>query len=774
MLGTFSRETRQAIQITLAQEPQRAAKLDCLTPAEVEDLKKAIKRNMHARKSRAARRVEATRELTGGKRVAWDVSPNYEHSRMVTGVLGANVEDVPVAVAKGTGKACVQFASALQSVSAELCAKQLLILRSGEQDSSEGLRLKYVVLIEQDEKPSTPASVARWSMMRPGGSMSSLKLATPSRMSRVATPTGTGPRRTVSSAGSIATTPVRYRELGNGRIAFEPAELQKYVTVAIPKDATTEGQSFVVELRADSEAEDGELVLGGIPSATVQVVETGSRGRLRFAFEQLLIQGTNGHQVLEVVVQRLDGCSGTVSCTYRTERLSAVPGHDYNEASGTLEFLEGVTEQIIEIEILPKGKHENKDEFLVLLEDAFGGACFSPGTDGGLDSEVLTVTIGVWNALDTSRMGNVIRHLDAALNFDALRLGNAEWWEALTAAFYCNGSREEQQEASALDWAFHAMSLPWKLFFVLIPPVTYFHGWACFWFSLFFIAGCTAVIGDLAELFGCVMGVPDTITAIVFVALGTSMPDLFASKTAATQDPDADASIVNVTGSNSVNVFLGLGLPWTVGAVYWECKGSKFVAPTAGLSFSVGVFVMAASMAIILLLFRRRLVGAELGGPFLCKVFASATFMVLWCVDVTLVAWHVLRADEASSSEQAAVYASCISVVLVFMFATAASTICCRTSEGPIRRGADEATEGGGGRAAGPALTADGEGRGQTTAEEERPSRPEPDPETFSNEVASNPEDPIASEANAPTAHAKQATPYETRIMDGPAVHRCC
>lgn len=30
----------------------------------------------------------------------------------------------------------------------------------------------------------------------------------------------------------------------------------------------------------------------------------------------------------------------------------------------------------------------------------------------------------------------------------------------------------------------------------------------------------------------------------------------------------ADNSVGNVTGSNSVNVFLGLGLPWTLAAIY--------------------------------------------------------------------------------------------------------------------------------------------------------------------------------------------------------------
>ena len=76
-------------------------------------------------------------------------------------------------------------------------------------------------------------------------------------------------------------------------------------------------------------------------------------------------------------------------------------------------------------------------------------------------------------------------------------------------------------------------------------------------------------------------------TAITFVALGTSLPDLFASKQAAQSEKTADNSIGNVTGSNSVNVFLGLGLPWTIAAIYWTIKVSSFHVPfeyQAGLS----------------------------------------------------------------------------------------------------------------------------------------------------------------------------------------------
>lgn len=51
---------------------------------------------------------------------------------------------------------------------------------------------------------------------------------------------------------------------------------------------------------------------------------------------------------------------------------------------------------------------------------------------------------------------------------------------------------------------------------------------------------------------------------------------------------NADASIGNITGSNSVNVFLGLGLPWTIAATYYLVNGEPFVVPAGDLGFSVG------------------------------------------------------------------------------------------------------------------------------------------------------------------------------------------
>jgi solute carrier family 8 (sodium/calcium exchanger) len=48
---------------------------------------------------------------------------------------------------------------------------------------------------------------------------------------------------------------------------------------------------------------------------------------------------------------------------------------------------------------------------------------------------------------------------------------------------------------------------------------------------------------------------------------------------AAIQDDTADASVGNVTGSNAVNVFLGIGIAWSLAAIYWTAQGQEFEVP---------------------------------------------------------------------------------------------------------------------------------------------------------------------------------------------------
>ena len=192
-----------------------------------------------------------------------------------------------------------------------------------------------------------------------------------------------------------------------------------------------------------------------------------------------------------------------------------------------------------------------------------------------------------------------------------------------------------------MDGAMHFVCIGWKLFFSFIPPSHILGGWACFVTSLVFIGIVTAVVGEFANLFGCVLKIKPAITAITFVALGTSLPDTFASMVAAQQEKYADSAVGNVTGSNSVNVFLGLGLPWvlaTIASKNYEGEDGKnypgYYVPAGTLGFSVSLFIIIAVVCIITLLVRRKLVGGELGGSQMGRA-GSAIFMCsLWLIYV--------------------------------------------------------------------------------------------------------------------------------------------
>lgn len=202
---------------------------------------------------------------------------------------------------------------------------------------------------------------------------------------------------------------------------------------------------------------------------------------------------------------------------------------------------------------------------------------------------------------------------------------------------------------SMADAALHFLSIGWKALFSVIPPARWAKGWLTFFVALFFIGVITAVVGEVASLFGCVLGIKDSVTAITFVALGTSLPDTFASKTAAQEAKNADSAIGNVTGSNSVNVFLGLGLPWIIGSVYYMIKGDPYKVPSAGLSFSVLLFLATSTICLITIVLKRIFTGGELGGKkWWHKLCFSVFFVFLWLIYIvfsTLMAYDAFGKD---------------------------------------------------------------------------------------------------------------------------------
>ncbi|CAJ1361047.1 unnamed protein product [Effrenium voratum] len=402
--------------------------------------------------------------------------------------------------------------------------------------------------------------------------------------------------------------------------------------------------------------------------------------------QSLILFGSENFVVLESVglirlpICRTGNLSLTVMVDYECREGLAKAKDDYEAVQGTLVFLPDEVEKIIEVKIMQDEMPEDNEdfyvdlsnprckEFRVILSEPTHGATFDANTDGGAESCIVTVMI-VPNQVSKDIASRTMRAL--GVNWQKTQRGNENWKEQFSNALLVNGGDDEAGPASGIQWCLHILTLPWKLFFAIIPPVDYCGGWLCFFISLVFIGMVTALVSDLAGLVGCVLDMPDFVTAITLVALGTSLPDTFASKAAAEQDPFADASIGNVTGSNSVNVFLGLGLPWAIGSIYWAVMGrteewqakyagqakfeswdvgdGKFIVIGGDLGYSVVIFSSGAFITIFLLFLRRKAFGGELGGPRIFKQVTAVALVMVWVVYVALSSAKSLESASAAN-----------------------------------------------------------------------------------------------------------------------------
>ena len=205
------------------------------------------------------------------------------------------------------------------------------------------------------------------------------------------------------------------------------------------------------------------------------------------------------------------------------------------------------------------------------------------------------------------------------------------------------------QQVSGCDAFMHFLSIGWKVLFSIVPPAHMMGGWACFFVALIMICLLMLVVVEVANLLSCVLGLHPALNAACFVAIGASIPDLMASRHAAEKERYADAAIGNITGSNSVNVFLGMGISWMIGSIYYYnnditngpeggvyAPGEWHVARDPMITAIITYLILSVITFVILIL-RRIVVKGELGGSN-CGRFTSALLLfVLWFVYVVIV-----------------------------------------------------------------------------------------------------------------------------------------
>ncbi|KAM6972207.1 sodium/calcium exchanger 1a isoform 5-T5 [Aplochiton taeniatus] len=442
-----------------------------------------------------------------------------------------------------------------------------------------------------------------------------------------------------------------------GTLLFLPGETEKEIHVdIIDDDIFEEDEHFLVHLsnvRVVSEGEGHCEVTSmaglGLPcTATVTIFDDDHAGI--FTFEEGGVTVSESVGQMEVKVVRTSGARGVVVVPYKTiEGTAKGGGEDFEDTHGVLEFQNDEIVQTIQIKIIDDEEYEkNKDFFLELgeprlleMSERKGKALSKKEEDERRIAEMGRPTLGEHVKLEvivqeSYEFKNIVDKLIKKTNL-ALLLGTNSWREQFREAITVSSGDDDDEECgeeklpSCFDYVMHFLTVFWKVLFAFVPPTDYWNGWACFVVSICMIGLLTAFIGDLASHFGCTVGLKDSVTAVVFVALGTSVPDTFASKVAATQDQYADASIGNVTGSNAVNVFLGIGVAWSIAAIYHRAHGEVFRVDPGTLAFSVTLFTIFALVCVAVLMYRRRPeIGGELGGPRTAKILTTTLFFSLW------------------------------------------------------------------------------------------------------------------------------------------------
>ncbi|XP_016125419.1 sodium/calcium exchanger 1-like [Sinocyclocheilus grahami] len=370
-------------------------------------------------------------------------------------------------------------------------------------------------------------------------------------------------------------------EFTEGTVVFKPGETQKEIRVGIiDDDIFEEDENFLIHLRNVRVLHEGDepetteanhmetIATLGVPStATVTIFDDDHAGI--FTFEEPVAHISESVGVMEVKVLRTSGARGVVSLPYKTvEGTARGGGEDFEDSHGVLEFQNDEIFKTIKVRIIDDEEYEkNKGFFLEIGE---------PKLEETNEKEEEEKEVGQEEA------------------------------EPLTG--------EEEEERRIAEMGKPMLGDHPKLEVIIEESYEFKN-----------------TVDKLIKKTNLALLVGTNSWRDQFIEAITVSADTFASKVAAIQDQYADASIGNVTGSNAVNVFLGIGVAWSIAAIYHNSKGHEFRVEPGNLAFSVTLFTIFAFICVAVLMYRRRPdIGGELGGSRTAKGLTTMLFVSLW------------------------------------------------------------------------------------------------------------------------------------------------
>lgn len=162
-----------------------------------------------------------------------------------------------------------------------------------------------------------------------------------------------------------------------GNLIFNPGEFTKTFDVTIREDFIREGEeSFSVQLRNPF----GSAVIGTPDTATIAIIDNEDLPAVQFSSDNYSVSETDGSANITVTVNSVSETPFTVDYGTR-DRTATLTDNDYQEATGTLNFLPGQTTQSFSVPILTDNIDDPNETITLFLINPSNGATLGSPTD---------------------------------------------------------------------------------------------------------------------------------------------------------------------------------------------------------------------------------------------------------------------------------------------------------------------------------------------------------------------------------------------------------
>ncbi|KAH7716619.1 Protein NCX-1 b [Aphelenchoides avenae] len=220
--------------------------------------------------------------------------------------------------------------------------------------------------------------------------------------------------------------------------------------------------------------------LGPANEATVIIVDDDHGGAFGFQSQVFRVPENAGHFWLRV--DRHRGARGDVTVPYSVTEGRAKKDQDFRLDDGEIVFKDNQTWAEIRIDIINDEKYEKSEDFYVQLGEPVWHGEHPPGQDGADGRPVLGENARCKIVItEDDELKSFVDKVIASANA-GIMVGTSSWRQQFQEALSAGGAVEDSTDGgkgeppSLAMKALHYFSLPWKLLFACIPPTDYAHG----------------------------------------------------------------------------------------------------------------------------------------------------------------------------------------------------------------------------------------------------------------------------------------------------------